>query len=209
MFNERPSLLVDQITKWTAPRKNDRPLSLFDIYRDTMRVQKNSSSKEDLLQCLIIMARLHLVLFRQRIADAAETHRQSRGVDVGKDVYKRWEDLREELALFQDSVRSSSRFIIAQHFFSELEPNSRSDLRNDQGDAIAEAQSPEALSSESKRRLSEIQEDQKDAIAEAQCLESKIRDILQMNTSRLALVESRITIAEGKRVRLRRSHGLL
>ncbi|MCJ1464550.1 hypothetical protein MMC07_003163 [Pseudocyphellaria aurata] len=177
MINERPSLL-NKDAKWTAPRK----LRPCKIYQSMMRVQKSSSSKEDLLQCLATMARLHLVMFRQRISDAADTHQKSRGVGVGEDTeynYEGWEDFREELAFFQDSVRRFSRFI-AQGF-SELEPF---------------------------ESLSKIRSDQDEAIAEAQLLESKIRDILQMNTSRLALVESRNTIAEGKRVRLRRSHGL-
>ncbi|MCJ1468603.1 hypothetical protein MMC07_007232, partial [Pseudocyphellaria aurata] len=169
MIKERPSLL-DQDTQSTAPRK--RFLSEYDIYQSMMRAQKNSSSKEDQLQCLAIMARLHLVLFRQRISVAANGHRQSRGVGVGKDkelVYEIWEEFREQLAFFQDSVRSFSRF--TAQAFSELELN---------------------------KSLSEIRNDQDNTIAEAQSLEARMRDILQINTSRLALVESRNTIAEGK-----------
>lgn len=172
MINERPSL-QDQDAKWTVPRD----LHPRNVYESMMRVQKSSSAKEDLLQCFAIVARMHLVTFRQKIAEEIDNHRPVRQRDrrsgrviVGKGEeynHEYWEGVRRELASFQNSVRAFSRF--TAQGFSELEPI---------------------------QSLSKIRKNQEDAMAEAESLESEIRYILQMNTSRLALVESRDTIAE-------------
>lgn len=180
MINERPSLL-DQDTQWTA--LPNRPLDEFSIFQSMMRAQKNGSSEEDLLQCLVIMARLHLVRFRKNILDAAQINRQSKNAFFNTDeghYYEDWRRFRRRLESFQTSVRAFSRFT-ARHF---REPKSFKSLR-------------------------EIRSDEEDAIMEARALECEIRDILQINTSRLALIESRNTIEEGKRVKLSRSPHLI
>lgn len=171
MINEQPSLL-DQDTQWTAPSH----LSSFRIYQSMMRAQKNASSEEDMLQCLVIMARLHLVLFRTETSNTARKYRESQTVSFDEDeaLYYDWGYFRQQLEIFQNSVRTFSQFT-ARHF-SQLEFS---------------------------KPLQDVRSDEEDAITEARALEAEIRDILQILSSRLAIKESRKSIEEGKRLKLR------
>lgn len=183
MINERPRF-PDGGGKWAAPSQATPPRLdeyMFHVYQSMMCAQHNATSKENLLQCLVIMARLHLVTFRKKFLDAGRKYR-SRRIFLDEDKvenYEDWGSLRRELAFFQDSVQAFSRFT-ARHF----------------GDKDSKS-------------ILEIKSGQEDALTEARTLESEVRDTLQMSTSRLSLKESRKSIEEGKRVKLSRFHGLI
>lgn len=186
MINERPSF-PDGGTQWSAPPQT--PLKFkpnrytFDIYQSMICAQHNPTSEEDLLQCLVIMARLHLVMFRKKILDANHKYRNNRSMFFNEDrvqYYENWGLWRRELEFFQDSAQAFSRFT-ARHL-GELKDS---------------------------KSIQDIKSGEEDALTEARALESEMRDTLQMNTSRLALIESRISIEEGKRLKLSRCHGLI
>lgn len=194
MINERPSF-PDGGTQWAAPPRNNLPQPylwpddcmpdeyMIRVYQSMMCAQRNATSEEDLLQCLVIMARLHLVSFRKKFLDADRKYRGNRKVFFNEDrmeYYEDWGRLRRELELFQDSVHAFSRFI-TRHLGELKDSESMLDIKSGE----------------------------EDALTEARALESEFRDTLQMNTSRLVLIESRNSIEEGKRVKLSRCHGLI
>jgi len=142
---------------------------LFQTFSSLLGIQQTVSSEEDLLQCLLLVARIHLATFCQVTAEKAnyEADRVDR---------KRWYDFREELVHFQDDLRAFSRYVKREFDMSVL---------------------PEPLQ--------KTLEDQEDLLAEAQGLETLLRDLMQANVGVQSLKESRMSMEEGKRNKLRKT----
>lgn len=130
---------------------------------------RNESSKEDLLRCLTVIARMHLALFQSRVdsihVDFERWKRKevpmgfSSAVDREKPyddtlVYHDWCTFREYLEKFKASIRAWSRFVA-----SYCGPSINSDI------------------------LQELQVDQDETIIEAQALEKEMRDRLQVKAT--------------------------
>ncbi len=153
------------------PRIEFHPYKDFDLFQtfgSLLGTQQTLSSEEDLLQCLLLVARIHLATFRQ--VTAKSTIHEADKVDQ-----ERWYDFREELVHFQDDLRAFSRYAKREFDMSVL---------------------PEPLQ--------EILEDQEDLLAEAQALETLLRDLMQANVGVQSLKESRMSMEEGKRNKLRK-----
>ncbi|KAL8631135.1 hypothetical protein Q9189_003169 [Teloschistes chrysophthalmus] len=89
--------------------------------------------------------------------------------------WRDWQKLRTELDRFQSGIRAFTRYLKEDSVQTELQ-----------------------------QRLEKIREDEEDLCAEAQALESTIRDTLQVNSGIKSLEESRVSIEEGKRIKLRK-----
>ena len=142
---------------------------LFQTFGSLLGTQQNVSSEEDLLQCLLLVARTHLATFRQATAESA--------IDEADKVDReRWYHFRETLVHFQDDLRAFSRYVKREFHMSVL---------------------PEPL-----QKTLEVQED---LLAEAQALETLLRDLMQANVGVQSLKESRMSMEQGKRNKLRKT----
>ncbi|KAL9579928.1 MAG: hypothetical protein Q9212_004800 [Teloschistes hypoglaucus] len=107
------------------------------------------------------------------IADFCQLVADSRPDDWENVEWPDWLELRTELDRFQSDIRAFTRYL--------KEDSVQTDLQ---------------------QRLEKIREDEEDLCAEAQALESAIRDTLQVNSGIKSLEESRVSIEEGKRIKL-------
>jgi len=146
-----------------------KDFDLFQTFSSLLGIQQTVSSEEDLLQCLLLVARIHLATFRQVTAEKAN-------YEADRVERERWYDFREELVHFQDDLRAFSRYVKREFDMSVL---------------------PEPLQ--------KTLEDQEDLLAEAQALETLLRDLMQANVGVQSLKESRMSMEEGKRNKLRKT----
>ncbi|KAI4104432.1 MAG: hypothetical protein L6R37_003251 [Teloschistes peruensis] len=120
----------------------------------------------------------HCVLLMRviHIADFCQVVADSRPDDFENVKWQDWQRLRIELDRFQSGIRAFTGYL--------KEDSVQTDLQ---------------------QRLEKIREDEEDLCAEAQALEGTIRDTLQVNSGIKSLEESRVSIEEGKRIKLRKS----
>ncbi|KAI4195183.1 MAG: hypothetical protein LQ350_007357 [Teloschistes chrysophthalmus] len=117
----------------------------------------------------------HCVLLMRviHIADFCQVAADSRPDELENVEWRDWQKLRTELDRFQSGIRAFTRYLKEDSVQTELQ-----------------------------QRLEKIREDEEDLCAEAQALESTIRDTLQVNSGIKSLEESRVSIEEGKRIKL-------
>ena len=163
---------------WRNPRL---PHSRFlDMYDSILSQYHRPSPGGDFLHGLHTMATLQLLHFRQKISKVYRDQRA--GFEAWTDgadddhPFHFWRFLGNEI----DRHRNFSRKLT--QMFEKY------------------SETPESLDI-----LRRIRKDQDEALADAQALETRLRDRLQMKVGRWSLEESRRSIDEGKRVKLRKS----
>lgn len=110
------------------------PLHTFGSFLYTLQT---SSSEEDLLRCLLLMARFCLVTFTKLVADSNDY----------SEYTVKWEDwlnLRTELDRFYDDYRTFSRYL-KREFNEVTHRDQRARLQEDLEDLLAEARALESL----------------------------------------------------------------
>lgn len=143
---------------------------LFKTFGNLLDEVQTASVEEDLFQCLLLVARIHLATFCQLVDDI---RCQAFNSNTDEPHWEAWYDLRVKLDLLQDDIRAYSRYV-------------RREFDN----------------SVSQEQLERLREDQEDLCAKAQSLETFLRDSLQAIVGIKSLEESRLSIEEGKRVKL-------
>ncbi|MCJ1475709.1 hypothetical protein MMC13_004372 [Lambiella insularis] len=176
LVSENPSL-YDHDTQHTNPSNMISGFRLLDMLDWVMCGQNDDSSESDLLRTLCIIANMHMVEFKTNVNSRPRVLEDPHN----KTISMEWTWLRSALEDFRLSVRALRRFM----------------SRN-----FEESRMPDAL----RDVLGDVRADQEDARADAEALEQELRDSLQMHVGRLSLEESRRSIEEGKRVKLRKFH---
>ncbi|KAI4256424.1 MAG: hypothetical protein LQ352_002100, partial [Teloschistes flavicans] len=100
----------------------------------------------------------------------------SREISVADMDWEEWHSLRTKLDYFQIGLRAFPRYV-----------------------------KEKSMQTEFQERLKTIREDEWSLCTEAQALESTIRDTLQDKSAIKSLEESRVSIEEGKRIKLRKT----
>ena len=156
----------------SAPRNVFALENLIQISHSPLSARDTTSSKDDLLQYLLTMGKLHLAAFWQFVGNASNlSNVQLDSLSISD--LKEWDRLRYELDHYQDDLKEFSRFVKRE--FADI-------TRQEQ--------------------LERTQELQADLLAEAQALEARFRDRFQASVGLKSLEESRRSIEEGKSVKL-------
>ncbi len=134
-LHEQPSLSDRENPRIELDSRED--FDLFQTFGSLLGTQQTVSSEEDLLQCLLLVARIHLAIFRQVTAKSVvyEADRVER---------ERWYYFREELVRFQDDLRAFPRYAKREFDMSVL-PEPLQNTLEGQEDLLAEAQALETL----------------------------------------------------------------
>ena len=162
-------------------------LSMFTAYAMMLAAQNESSSSSegDLVRGLLLILTLYTNWVEQdfdqkrvffRLWNTEERGELHYAKNGDEELYENWKSLREYVDAFDTFVRASSRYMTRQF---------------GQDGNIEE--------------LKELKNWQREILIQAQALETKMRDTLQVQVGRLSLEESRKSIEEGKRVKLRES----
>ncbi|MCJ1438513.1 hypothetical protein MMC27_007903 [Xylographa pallens] len=188
LLNETPSIF-DQIAQHKIGRWSFTNPPLFDIFDQLICGQKDDSSNIDVLRGLCAIVRFQTSRFKTDTNSTTHSLWKWRfdsitagGLKVPNDSHTKsisleWNRLRSALEDFRSSARALKRFV----------------SRNFNESPIFNV-------------LIEVSADQEDAQADAEALEQELRDSLQMDVGRLSLEESRRSIEESKRVKLRKFH---
>lgn len=134
-LHEKPGLSDRENSNIELDSRKDS--ALFPTFRSLLGTQRTVSSEEDLLQCLLLVARIHLAIFRHATTESA--------IYDGNTVDRiRWYHFRAELVRFESDLRAFSRYAKWEFDTSVLrEPLQK--ILEDQEDMLAEAQALETL----------------------------------------------------------------
>lgn len=115
-------------------------IDLFKTFGSLLCRQQTNSSEEDLLQCVLLMAKFHLATFNQIIAETETTfYEEADLVD-----WEKWYVFRDALNCFQGDLRAFSRYV-KRELGTIVMPELLQKTLEDQEDLLAEAQASETL----------------------------------------------------------------
>ena len=188
LLNDTPSI-IDRFTQHKVGRWSFTNPPLFEIFDHFISGQKDDSSNIDVLRGLCAIVKFRTSQFKTDTNSTTHSLWKWRfdSITAGRlkvpddshnqRISLEWNRLRSALEEFRSSARALKRFV------------SRNFNKSQTLDVLVE-----------------VLADQEDTQADAEALEQELRDSLQMDVGRLSLEESRRSIEESKRVKLRKFH---
>jgi hypothetical protein len=109
-LNEQRSASESE-SSWAIPKIEvdpSRRIDLLRIFVNLFCAQQANSSEEDILQCLLIMAKIHLATFRQIVHDRQDY--DIIGCNVDWKARARWQRFQAYLDYFRNDLGAFSRY---------------------------------------------------------------------------------------------------
>lgn len=112
-------------------------IDLFQTFSSLLSPHQTTSSEDDLFQCLLLMARVHLAALSQIIVDYS-------CIDPNKLAMWQWYMCRDAVKSSEDDLRAFSRFV-RREFDNSIFGEQLKTIREDQEDLLTQAKTLESL----------------------------------------------------------------
>lgn len=112
-------------------------IDLLQTFSSLLSPHQTTSSEDDLFQCLLLMARIHLAVLSQIIVD--HNYVEPNELDLWQ-----WYRCRDAVESFEDDLRAFSRFV-RREFDKSVFQEQLEEIREDQEDFLAQAKTLETF----------------------------------------------------------------